>query len=79
MHDGRGLEGQVNAKFGPCTICETESLLVQDHNHETGEIRSLICHGCNYQVGLVECGKRKLVNQYALPFMLGYVADWDKN
>jgi hypothetical protein len=51
---------QYNEKFkeqdGKCAICKThQSLLTKrlavDHDHKTGEIRSLLCHGCNTSLG----------------------------
>ncbi len=32
--------------------------LVLDHSHETGELRGLLCQGCNTHVGEYEHGKR---------------------
>ena len=44
---------------GKCGICFT-SLIFRDkathidHNHETGEVRGLLCHGCNTAIGLLK-------------------------
>ena len=35
-----------------CLICNTEDMLVVDHNHKTNEVRGLLCHGCNCAIGL---------------------------
>jgi len=37
---------------GHCTICgNVERKLVQDHEHATGQIRGVICGGCNSMLG----------------------------
>lgn len=35
------------AQSNSCAICFIETKLVVDHNHETGEIRGLLCNDCN--------------------------------
>lgn len=42
---------------GVCSLCrkpELDRRLGVDHNHETSEIRSLLCRRCNFLVGYVE-------------------------
>lgn len=40
---------------GKCAICETKPTtkrgLHLDHNHTTGKVRGLLCHGCNVALG----------------------------
>jgi hypothetical protein len=36
---------------GPCEICKANGSLVVDHNHDTDEIRGLLCSGCNTGLG----------------------------
>jgi hypothetical protein len=40
---------------GKCAICEekptTKRGLHLDHNHSTGQVRGLLCHGCNVALG----------------------------
>lgn len=45
------LQDQENA----CAICleEFDSSPAVDHNHETGEVRGLLCHQCNFALGNV--------------------------
>jgi hypothetical protein len=40
---------------GVCAICKGECYkkLSVDHDHETGEVRGLLCHSCNTAVGLL--------------------------
>lgn len=50
-----GYEQLVNDQDGVCAICfspPTEEHLCVDHDHETGEIRSLLCRSCNMALGL---------------------------
>jgi len=49
------LERQANT----CAICgktpeENEQRLSVDHDHDTGEVRSLLCNGCNGALGLMQ-------------------------
>lgn len=44
------------AQDGKCKLC-SEIPKVVDHNHQTGEVRSLLCYGCNLLVGLLERDK----------------------
>ena len=44
---------------GTCAICNSGvdkgyGYLCVDHNHETGEVRGLLCHRCNMHVGVLE-------------------------
>ena len=38
----------------PCEICgDIKETLCIDHDHNTGEIRGLLCHNCNRGIGLL--------------------------
>ena len=50
----------LEVQEGHCAICPTTpaeerlSVLVVDHNHDTGEVRGLLCNACNTAIGLLK-------------------------
>ena len=53
---------------GKCAICYTKAedqyhgVLDVDHNHETGEVRGLLCNSCNRFIGLAQDNPTLLKN-----------------
>ena len=40
---------------GKCYICESsKEVLAIDHDHKSGKVRKLLCHGCNIFLGRIE-------------------------
>lgn len=39
---------------GECRLCGVKAKLVVDHNHTTGEVRSLLCKNCNTGLGMLQ-------------------------
>lgn len=63
----RGIIGMTRKRYddmlkeqnGNCSICgrnkkEFKVMLGVDHNHDTGEVRGLLCHKCNTAIGGLE-------------------------
>src|SRR5271166_4882501 len=52
---GRDYDRMSAAQDGKCHICEAMDVkLCVDHDHDTGEIRKLLCRTCNMLVGFFE-------------------------
>lgn len=51
-------EEMLEAQGGGCAVCgkqcSVKNYLSVDHNHETGEIRGLLCQMCNLALGYIE-------------------------
>lgn len=51
--DPADYRAMVERQEGRCLICEDQpDPLVVDHDHETGEIRGLLCSTCNSGLGM---------------------------
>ena len=71
---GIGLEeynDMLNAQDGGCFICgKQEDTLCVDHDHDTGEVRGLLCHSCNRGIGLLGDSSDTLIR--AAEYLQGY-------
>ncbi len=65
------LEEMKAAQQGRCAICKKEARLVIDHNHTTGQVRNLLCTGCNTLLGLAYESKDHLLSAIA------YLEKWN--
>jgi hypothetical protein len=45
-----------------CNVTGTDKVLVVDHNHETGEVRGLLCSTCNTGLGMFKDSINNLSN-----------------
>ena len=45
-----------------CEACGSTHRLCIDHNHETGEVRGLLCNDCNIALGLLEDDLERLAS-----------------
>lgn len=54
------LQEMYLAQDGLCAICKQKKPLSVDHNHTTGKVRALLCHGCNTGLGCFEENPRLL-------------------
>ena len=55
---------------GVCVVCGKEELCV-DHNHESGEVRGLLCNRCNSAVGFVEALLKENLLDKAIKYLKG--------
>ena len=59
---------------GVCSVCRGENpsgnRLAVDHNHETGQVRGLLCHKCNTALGYADD------NIYRLLQLSDYLLKW---
>lgn len=71
-HYGISLEAydaMLVRQAGKCAICgRADQMLVVDHNHVTGAVRSLLCHLCNAMIG---CALRTRTSCYKAPRTCG--------
>lgn len=48
------VDARIKAQNSQCLLCDRKTDLVVDHNHNTKEVRGLICNPCNMFVGFIE-------------------------
>jgi hypothetical protein len=68
-------EARLAAQGGVCAICERQPAkgrqLDIDHDHQTGEVRGLVCNSCNQGLGLFGEDTFRLMSAAA------YLSSWD--
>lgn len=47
-------EDMLRDQDNKCRICKQHKPLVVDHDHNTGEVRGLLCHLCNRAIGFLQ-------------------------
>ena len=61
----------VKNQKGKCAICYQRKKLCVDHDHKTGKVRGLLCHGCNTYLGVFD-------NKKLFKNMIKYMEDYKK-
>jgi hypothetical protein len=57
----------IENQSGKCGICKsTDCRLGVDHNHQTGEIRGMLCNRCNTSLGWLESMGLDTITSYLL-------------
>lgn len=64
------ISERTKLQNGRCAICGIEDKLVVDHNHQTGELRGLLCQHCNKLLGFSKENPAILVAAVAYLFNL---------
>lgn len=66
---GEDLVNKMNDQKGCCEICgdslvfpNSRRSFIVDHNHDTGEVRGLLCNECNTMLGNIKENKNTLLN-----------------
>ena len=73
-------EKMLAAQNGVCAICQGEETkrwthFSVDHNHETGEVRGLLCHTCNTGLGQFQDSPELLAEAANYLRLRGYFGD----
>ena len=58
------FEKMFSAQEGRCKICNKQKEIVVDHNHNTDEVRGLLCHNCNRGIGFLMDSPAIIKNAY---------------
>ena len=56
-------ESMLAAQGGVCAVCgdvNSDRRLAVDHDHETGEVRGLLCTRCNVAIGFVREDRERI-------------------
>ena len=68
---------KIEEQDNKCAICKTDTPtgngthFYVDHNHETGQVRDLLCHNCNFVIG------HSKENKEVLLAAVQYLAKWE--
>ena len=67
---------KIKESFGLCAICKKEEInnnrtLSIDHNHQTGQVRGILCDTCNMGLGLF------MDNKELLKQAIVYLGKWE--
>jgi recombination endonuclease VII len=54
------VERMIEEQGGVCAICRSAAPRDVDHDHETGEVRGILCSPCNSGMGLFKDNARRL-------------------
>lgn len=64
---------------GSCAICaRRRKVLDVDHNHETGQVRALLCASCNILVAKYEAGRRVKNPDAFLEYLLAHDSMYER-
>jgi hypothetical protein len=55
---------------GRCALCKEERILIVDHDHNSGEVRALLCNNCNAGLGMFEDSVQRL--SQAIGYLEGF-------
>jgi hypothetical protein len=67
------FDAMARSQDGRCAVCRKKTTrLVVDHDHATGEVRGLLCHGCN--IGIARLGDSGEAAQDTIKSALAYVS-----
>lgn len=56
-----------------CALCGATERLVVDHNHDTGEVRGVLCHKCNLGLGMFNDDTALLFR--AIDYLMGVLTE----
>lgn len=45
------MDAMIERQGGKCAICRTREPTVVDHDHQLGDVRGILCDGCNTGLG----------------------------
>lgn len=71
-------EKMLGVQGGVCKICskyenvDGSGTLAVDHNHDTGEVRDLLCGSCNRAIGLLQDSSKVVITAAA------YLIRWNR-